>query len=310
MPLDPTPPELPPWDPAASPADAELLEELDTREWVLIRYVGQPMGEFIELPLYGLIMGRAPENGLCLPEPEVSRQHAELRVSADLEAVELRDLASTNGVFVNGHRVDADPSPARLKDGDVLRVGAHAFKLKHMDAPERRYHQDMAARSMLDPVTGVNNRATVLNHLEANFELARRHQRPLSVILVDLDWFKLVNDTHGHRAGDQVLAAFGALLRRRLRGSDPLGRLGGDEFLAVLPETSAALALIAAEDLRRAISAEPVVLEDGKKIQITCSLGVAELKAGDSDGGALLARADAALYGAKAGGRNRAIPAS
>jgi diguanylate cyclase (GGDEF)-like protein len=309
MPLDPTPPEFPSWDPAVPPADAELLGELDTREWVLIRYVGQPMGEFIPLPPGELSLGRAPENGLCLPEPEVSRRHAVLQVAADLEAVELRDLKSTNGVYVNGHRVEADPGPVRLKEGDVLRVGAHAFKVKHMDAPERRYHQEMALRSMQDPVTGVSNRATVLSHLEAHFGLARRHHRPLSVILVDLDWFKLVNDTHGHRAGDQVLAAFGALLRHRLRGSDPVGRLGGDEFLAVLPETSAALALIAAEDLRRAISAEAIALEDGKSIQITCSLGVAELKAGDSDGGALLARADAALYGAKAGGRNRAFPA-
>jgi diguanylate cyclase (GGDEF)-like protein len=309
MPLDHTPPEFPSWDPAVAPPDAELLRELDTRAWVLIRYVGQPMGEFIPLPPEGLSLGRAPENGLCLAEPEVSRRHAELRVTGDREAVELRDLKSTNGVYVNGHRVDADPGPVRLKEGDVLRVGAHAFKLKYMDAPERRYHQEMALRSMQDPVTGVSNRATVLSYLEAHFGLARRHHRPLSVILVDLDWFKRVNDTHGHHAGDQVLAAFGALLRRRLRGSDPVGRLGGDEFLAVLPETSATLALIAAEDLRRAISAEPIALEDGQQLEMSCSLGVAELKGGDSDGGALLARADAALYGAKAGGRNRAFSA-
>lgn len=309
MPLDPTPPEFPDWDPAAGPDEVELLQELDTREWVLVRYVGHPMGELIPLPAEGLTLGRAPENGLCLAEPEVSRQHAELRVAEGLEAVELRDLGSTNGVFVNGHRVDAHPGPLRLKEGDVIRIGAHAFKLKHMDALERRYHQDMAARSTLDPVTGVSNRATVLNQLEAHFELARRHRRALSVILVDLDWFKLVNDTHGHRGGDKALEVFGSLLLRRLRGSDPVGRLGGDEFLAVLPETSVLLALTAAEDLRRSLAEEPVDLGDGHKIQLTCSLGVAELKIGDTDGGALLARADAALYGAKAGGRNRAVPA-
>jgi diguanylate cyclase (GGDEF)-like protein len=308
--LDPTPPELPAWDPTSSPEGVELLEELDTREWVLVRYVGQPMGEFIALPLAGLGLGRAPDNGLCLPEPEVSRHHARLQVSADLQAVELRDLTSTNGVYVNGRRVAADPVPFRLQDGDVLRVGAHAFKLKHMDALERRFHLDMAARTTLDPVTGVSNRATVLNQLEAHFELARRHHRALSVILVDLDWFKRVNDTHGHQAGDQALEAFGGLLLRRLRGSDPVGRLGGDEFLAVLPETSAVLALIAAEDLRKALAEQPLGCEDGPPIQLTCSLGVAELKTGDSDSGALLARADAALYGAKAAGRNRVVPAS
>lgn len=302
------PPGPPSRDPAAPSAD-ELLGELDTRTWVLIRYVGQPMGEFIPLPPCGLSLGRAPENSLYLPEPEVSWRHAELRVAADLEAVELRELHTPNGVSVNGHRVDADPGPIRLKDGDMLRVGAHhAFKLKFMDASERLYHQETGLRTLQDPVTGLSNRATVLNQLEVHFGLARRHHRPLSVILVDLDWFKLVNDTHSHRAGDQVLTVFGALLRRRLRSSDALARLGGDEFLAVLPETSAALALIAAEDLRRAISAELLDLWHGKQIQLTCSLGVAELKEGDNNGGALLARADAAHYGAKAGGRNRACP--
>lgn len=308
--LDPTPPDVPAWDLAAAPDEVELLEELDTREWVLIRYVGQPMGEFIPLPPEGLEVGRAPENRLCLPEPEVSRHHARLRVSADLEAVELRDLGSTNGVFVNGRRVYADPGPVRLAAEDVIRVGGHAFKLKHMDVLERRYHQDMVARTTLDPLTGVGNRATVLYQLEAHVDLARRHHRPLSVILADLDWFKQVNDTHGHRAGDRALEAFGALLRHRLRGSDPVGRLGGDEFLAVLPETSVMLALTAAEDLRQALSEHPLEVADGHKLQITCSLGVAELKPGDTDGGALLARADAALYGAKTGGRDRAVPAS
>jgi diguanylate cyclase (GGDEF)-like protein len=300
---------MPSWDPAAAPEDVELLEDLDTREWVLIRYVGHPLGEFIPLPMEGLEVGRAPENRLCLPEPEVSRHHARLKVSADLEAVELRDLGSTNGVFVNGRRAHADPGPVRLAAEDVLRVGGHAFKVKHMDALERRYHQDMVARTTLDPLTGVGNRATVLHQLEAHVDLARRHRRPLSLILADLDWFKQVNDTHGHRAGDRALEAFGALLVRRLRGSDPVGRLGGDEFLVVLPETSGMLALTAAEDLRVALAEHPLELEDGQKVQVSCSLGVAELKTGDTDGGALLARADAALYAAKAGGRDRVVPA-
>ncbi len=309
MPLDPTPPDLPSWDLAAAPGEVELLDGLDTREWVLIRYVGQPIGACLPLPLGGLELGRAPENGLCLPEPEVSRRHARLQVSASLAFVELRDLGSTNGVFVNGRRVVANPGPVKLRAEDVLRVGGHAFKLKHMDALERRYHQDMVSRTTLDPLTGVGNRATVLRQLEAHFKLARRHHRPLSLILGDLDQFKQVNDTHGHRAGDRALAAFGELLLRRVRSSDTVGRLGGDEFLIVLPETSAVWALAAADDLCRAIADQALAVEGAPNLRITCSLGVAELKEGDVDGGALLARADAALYGAKAGGRNRVIPA-
>jgi diguanylate cyclase (GGDEF)-like protein len=190
-----------------------------------------------------------------------------------------------------------------------VRIGGHAFKLKHMDSLERRFHQDMVTRTTLDPLTGVGNRASVLLQLETQVELARRHHRPLSVVLADLDQFKQVNDTQGHRAGDRALESFGALLRRRLRASDSVGRLGGDEFLVVLPETPSALALRAAEDLRAAIAEQAVALENGEVLRITCSLGLAELKPEDTDGGALLARADAALYGAKAGGRNRVVSA-
>jgi diguanylate cyclase (GGDEF)-like protein len=309
MPLDPTPPQLPPRDPVSAPEEAELLEDVDTREWALIRYVGQPMGEVIALPPGGLDLGRAPENGLCLTEPEVSRRHARLQVSANLESIELRDLGSTNGVFVNGKRVHADPGPVLLKAEDVIRVGRHAFKLKHMDALERRYHRDMAASTILDPLTGVGNRSTILYQLASQVETARRHHHSLALILADLDWFKRVNQAHGHQAGDQALAAVGAVLRHRLRGSDPVGRLGGDEFLIVLPETPGLRALPVAEGLRRALAEHPLVLENGPTLSLTCSLGVAELKTGDADGGPLLARADAALYAAKAGGRDRAFSA-
>jgi diguanylate cyclase (GGDEF)-like protein len=205
--------------------------------------------------------------------------------------------------------VYAHPRLVKLAAEDVIRVGGHAFKLKHMDAIERRYHQDLVARTTVDSLTGVGNRATVLHQLASQVELARRHQRPLSVILADLDWFKRINDTHGHRAGDQVLESFGALLNQRMRTSDAVGRLGGDEFLVVLPETPVVMALMAADGLRQALAERPLELGEGHTLNLTCSLGVAELKPGDLDGGALLARADAALYGAKAGGRNRAFPA-
>lgn len=309
MPSDPTPPDLPKWDPAAWPEEATLPEGMDPREWVLVRYVGQPAGETIVIPLRGLEVGRAAENGLCLPDPEVSRRHASLAIATDGLSVELRDLGSTNGLFVNGRRVHADPGPVSLQAEDALRVGGHVFKLKHMDPLEQRFHRDLLARTTLDAMTGLNNRATILHQLEAQVELARRHHRPLSLLLADLDSFKEVNDTYGHRAGDLALEGFSSLLRGRLRASDAVGRLGGDEFVAILPETPVSLALSVAEDFRLSLEAKEIVLDDGRVVHITCSLGVAELKRTDVGGGAFLARADAALYGAKAGGRNRAVPA-
>lgn len=290
-------------DPSTRPGPPEV------RAWALVRYIGQPLGQVIPLPPEGLDIGRTEDCGLCLPQPEVSRRHARLEIAPEGGTVRLHDLGSTNGLYVNGRRVEAGPEPATLRQGDVLRVGAHAFKLKRLDALERRYQQETGASSTLDALSGVSSRATVLHQLEAHFELARRHDRALSVIVMDLDHMERLNAEHGLEAGDQVIRAFGGHLVRRLRGSDPVGRLGGEEFMAILPETSAALALNAAEDLRLALSGHPVDLGEGRFIHASCSLGVAELKPGDSDGGALLARADVALHRAKAEGRNRVAQA-
>jgi diguanylate cyclase (GGDEF)-like protein len=275
-------------------------------DWALIRYVGQPIGELVPIPLDGLIIGRAADCGLSLPEAEVSRNHSRISLVLKGEAVvvHLQDLGSTNGTFVNGRRLDG--AIHALLDGDVVRVGAHAFKLKKLDEMERIYHQAVLAQTTVDPLTGVSNRATVLHYLEKHFELARRHRRPLSVILADLDHFKRINDQHGHPAGDAVLQAFGIQLLGRLRGSDHVGRIGGEEFLVVLPETVAREAIGVADDLRLGMEEDPVALPGtANVVRATCSLGVAELRESDSDAGSLLARVDVALYRAKAAGRNR-----
>jgi diguanylate cyclase (GGDEF)-like protein len=300
---DPDTPAPMPAEPAGGPAVGP-----DGALWVLVRYVGQPLGEVVPLPPDGLEIGRGAECGVCLAEPEVSRRHARLQ-PAGAATVELRDLGSTNGVFVNGRRAEADPGPVALLPGDVLRVGSHAFKLQRFDALERRYHEGPDSRTTLDALTGVCSRATVLHQLEAHFELARRHQRSLSVILADLDGLGRLNAANGPGAGDRVIQVFGGHLLRRLRGSDPVGRLGGQLFLAVLPETTSDLALTAADDLRLALADHWVELEEGRLVQASCSFGVADLKPGDADSGALLARADAALHRAKAEGRNRVAQA-
>jgi len=187
----------------------------------------------------------------------------------------------------------------------VVRVAGHAFMLKCLDALERHYHHDVLTPATVDPLTGVRNRSTVLGFLERHFEQARRYDRPLSVVLCDLDHFKQINDTFGHAAGDQVLQGFGSILISRLRGSDTAGRIGGEEFLVVLPETKCHEARNVAEGLRKAIQAQSLALSDGQVLQVTCSLGVSEIHGGDTDGGALLARADVGLYCAKRAGRNR-----
>ncbi len=285
-----------------------LRAGLGSEDWALIRYVGHPIGEVITIRGPGMIIGRSSDNDICLAEAEVSRRHSRLELQMEGDesvALTLQDLGSTNGTYLNGRRLEPEGEPTLLRNGDVVRVGSHAFKLKRLDDMERHYHQVVLTQTTVDPLTGVSNRATVLGHLEKHFELARRYKRPLSVILADLDHFKRINDTHGHATGDLALQTFGVLLLGRLRGSDQVGRIGGEEFLVVLPETSGQEGLSVAENLRKALATEPVSQPNGAHFYVKCSLGVAQIQEEDANGGSLLARADVALYRAKNLGRDR-----
>jgi len=154
-----------------------------------------------------------------------------------------------------------------------------------------------------DSLTGVMSRRAFLERGGAEFSRARRYGRPLSVLALDIDHFKRVNDGHGHAAGDEVLAGCAAAWGRTLRGQDLLGRIGGEEFCAVLPETPAAAALVAAEKLRRAALGLSFAKAEG--LTVTVSVGVAEIALQDRDLAAMMERADRALYLAKERGRNR-----
>lgn len=158
--------------------------------------------------------------------------------------------------------------------------------------------------SLRDPLTGLLNRRTLDDALGRMAAFAQRSGHPLSLLMLDLDHFKRVNDTHGHEAGDQVLRAFAGVLSGSLRASDMAVRYGGEEFLAVLPDTGTDAALGVAEKLRRAVENLAIPVGDAV-VRPTVSIGVATLKPGES-GEALIGRADQALYRAKGAGRNRA----
>jgi len=149
-----------------------------------------------------------------------------------------------------------------------------------------------------DPLTRVHNRRFLFTHLGALVSGARRHERPLSVAVIDIDDFKGVNDRHGHQAGDEVLVAVAGSLRACVRAEDAVGRLGGEEFLVVLPDTGPFAAARTAERLRLAVAAA------GGPVPVTASVGWATLAPGEDPDG-LVRRADDALYEAKAAGRDR-----
>ena len=156
-----------------------------------------------------------------------------------------------------------------------------------------------------DPLTGCANRRHFIERGEELMTLSQRHGAPLSLLVLDLDWFKVLNDTYGHPAGDAVLRVIGQVCQREIRGTDLLGRLGGEEFGILMPHTAATGAALLAERLRVAIEGTETAAAR-EKLRLTASFGLAAMRPGESFD-ALYVRADAALYTAKTSGRNRVV---
>ena len=160
-----------------------------------------------------------------------------------------------------------------------------------------------------DALTGLYNRRYLMECLAREVARAQRYDLPLSVLVLDLDHFKRINDTYGHLIGDTVLTTVSTLLRETIRGTDIPGRLGGEEFCIVLPATLPHHASLLAERLRQRVASEVFQLAADLAFSVTCSIGVALWTAGTRDGIAVLAHADSALYQAKDAGRNRIVVA-
>ena len=166
-------------------------------------------------------------------------------------------------------------------------------------------HLELTMR--IDPLTGLTNRRGMEEHLARAISAARRHEHPVAILMVDVDHFKSVNDEHGHAAGDRVLEQLGSVMAGVVRAEDVIGRWGGEEFVAVLPETELAEALALAERLRATVAEARPVLPGGRRLAVTVSIGVSASIDGTLD--ERLALADAALYEAKAAGRDRVVSA-
>ncbi|MDM9629432.1 PleD family two-component system response regulator [Rhizobium sp. S152] len=165
--------------------------------------------------------------------------------------------------------------------------------------------------AVTDPLTGLSNRRYLDNHLSTLFNRSMARGRPLSVLLTDIDRFKLVNDTYGHDAGDDVLREFASRIRSTVRGADLACRYGGEEFVVVMPDTSPEVAAAVAERLRAAVETAPFVLKpSGQELHMTASFGISSRIASVITPGQLMKQADLALYEAKNGGRNRVVAAA
>jgi two-component system, cell cycle response regulator len=169
--------------------------------------------------------------------------------------------------------------------------------------------QQSIEMAITDGLTGLYNRRYMESHLVTLIEQATARGKPLTVLVIDIDYFKSINDTHGHDAGDDALREFAIRLRKSIRGIDLACRYGGEEFVVVMPETDMAVATMVAERLRRRIATDPFPIQQGAgTVDVTISVGIAALGGSGDSAANLLKRADQALYRAKRDGRNRVVP--
>lgn len=196
--------------------------------------------------------------------------------------------------------LDMNVTPLRNTTGEITHfafIGRDIHRHKNIE-------RQLMNLALFDSLTGALNRPAFYQQAEKEFARSQRYYRPLSVIMLDIDHFKQVNDRYGHQAGDQVLQIFAEACQEIIRSTDLMGRVGGEEFAILLPDTPSKAACHLAERLRQRITKYPYLAGD-MLIEVTASLGVAELQPSDTNFKALLQRADEALYHAKHGGRNQ-----
>ncbi|MCX6831179.1 MAG: GGDEF domain-containing protein [candidate division Zixibacteria bacterium] len=268
------------------------------RQPMLLVLHGPLLGKTFTIEQPVLTIGRSSQCDIQIEDDNVSRKHAEINFRDGL--VWLTDLQSTNGSYVNSKRVSEIP----LNDGDLVLIGRVLFKFIHSSLVENRFFGQMYSLATTDFLTGIANRQQIINLLEQEFSRARRYDRPLSILVYDIDRFKKINDTHGHLAGDQMLIESSRIVKDHLRSEDHYGRLGGDEFLVICPETPVEQALALGKRIQVVLSKTDFLVKD-KIVFFTISVGAAtlSLKVASPDEFSLLA--DQALYRAKNAGRNQ-----
>jgi diguanylate cyclase (GGDEF)-like protein len=248
-----------------------------------------------------ITVGRGTDNSVVLAADGVSRRHSRFeRREGHWYAV---DLQSTNGTWVN----DESISEHRLRRGDHIKIGDSIFKFLSGSDVEAAYHEEIYRMTIVDGLTQAHNRRYFFEALDREMSRARRYKRPLSLVMIDIDFFSRVNNTYGHLAGDYVLREVSSLVRARIRRDEIFARYGGEEFSVILPETDLAGAVYVAESIRSIIAAHPFVFER-EAIAITASFGVAELAEEHSSVEAFIQTADERLFAAKNAGRNRVVP--
>ncbi len=277
---------------------AEQLDPGDEdQQPLLVVMHGSLLGMTYAIRDTAITIGRTANLDIPIDDENVSRRHAEITRQDNL--VKLTDLDSTNGTFVNSQRI----KEAVLNDGDLILIGRVLFKFIRSSSVENRFFGQMYALATTDFLTGIYNRQHILSRLESEFARARRYGRPLSLLLYDIDHFKHINDTFGHLAGDQLLIESSSLVAKNVRQQDFFGRLGGDEFMIICPETDLTNTVLVAQRLSQLMGKWSYSCQS-RKLDFSISIGIASMSDEMRSTIDLIAKADSQMYKSKQRGRN------
>ena len=299
-------------------------EEIDTfsgqyqrrneRRPALVFLRGELLAVPIPLEREQVTLGRALDADVRISDSRASRLHARITAEHDQATGETRyllsDLDSTNGTILNGKRVDQ----AVLEDGDKFEIGDQLIRFEMLDEIDVAYQQQIHRLLVHDDLTGLLTSKSFFSELRREAARAEAERIPFCVLMMDIDYFKEVNDTYGHLVGSDTLEEVGDVIKKSLRAGDVGARFGGEEFAAFLLDADYAQGLVAAERVRSEIEKHefPAVRrssdEEPRTHRITISIGVASYPDDAKDPIQLVEMADSALYKAKRNGRNQVCP--
>jgi two-component system, cell cycle response regulator len=256
-----------------------------------------------------VILGRALEADVRINDTKVSRQHARITAMKDPRNPSanylLTDLQSSNGTFLNGEKVTQET----LQNGDKITIGDHILRFELLDEIDREYQNQIRRLLVHDDLTGLLSSRSFFSELRRESSRAKQSNQPFCVLMMDIDYFKTVNDTYGHLTGSKTIEEVGLCITQTLRSGDVAARFGGEEFAAFLLDAELAQGIVAAGRIRQTIETQPFsVIKHGKPSgihHVTISIGVSSYPNDSEDPIELVEMADSALYRAKRLGRNQ-----
>jgi len=278
----------------------KIPKQQGQQKFYLIIVDGDNVGKIYPLDKKTITIGRSDEFDIQLEDSSCSREQAIIEFNDNNKPV-LKDLDSTNGTFVNGSKI----TEINIEDGDKILLGfSSVFMFAIQDSLESKFQMNLYESSITDHLTGAFNQKYFLDTLSKAFSYSLRHHTSLGLLMLDIDFFKKINDTYGHIVGDIVLKEFVKRIKNNLRNEDILCRYGGDEFAVIVRDFKYGFVKIAAERIRLFFDGRSINCKD-HKINISVSIGAATI---DNENIAtsedMIELADANLYKAKQSGGN------